>query len=426
MRNLAVVLFAVSIFLCHAAVSAEANDFGKLAAPGSNCFTAQSNAQLQFKVFRQGPAPYRADRVRLVPDSVMYPASNFATAQLDRIQRPTDHDAAINLNTNNYAFVWGNRCYDFPGDNQKCFNKRILKGNYYTDPVFADGKTATGTVSMQVRPMFRSYLRANICTHMQALYAIGADADNVSELATANGLIPFFRHDNDASDLLALKTDYTYAIAGQNLSRPYLIDVCIFDARAGNPKGVIIDYEVWDKRPPEITQRFLIHLAEVIHARGKELHVYTNSLVSKGARLNNGFDTNNLSSIVDAVDTFSPIVWSGASAGGYELPARPRQFSPVANLDDQLAYLASAGVSGLALAKIMPAISLYDLDVMDPSGIPSSIPYDSNESVIINSKVKNLHLGGLMLWRNGLAIDGVCGSLSSERIRKLTGVNPQH
>lgn len=424
MRNLAVVLFAVCLLFCHAAESAEANEFGKLGAPGSNCFTAQSNAQLQFKVFRQGPAPYRVDRVRLVPDSVMYPASNFATAQLDRIQRPTDHDATTNVNTHNYAFIWGNRCFDFVGDSQKCANKRLLKGNYYTDPVFANGVTANGTVSMQARPMFRSYQRANMCTHTQALYAIGADADNVKELAKKNGLTPFFRHDNDGADLLALKTDYTYAAAGQNLSRPFLIDVCIYDSRAGDPKGVFIDYEVWDKRPPEITQHFLTHLADALHRRGKELHVYTNSLVSTGARLGNGYDTNNLSPIVDAVDSFSPIIWSGATPGGYEIPQKPRLFSPVANLDDQLAYLASAGVSGAALAKIVPAISLYDLDVMDPDGVSSSVPYNPNESLLINYKVRSLHLGGLMLWRNGLVVDGVCGSLSSERIRKLTGVNP--
>lgn len=368
-----------------------------------NCFSAEENKKLSFKVFRQGWAPAGKSESGLLPLSPLYPATAFATMQLGRISGPQTQDAVRGMSYANYYFLWGNRCLSFSGDGKDCRNIKRVKGNDYNDKV----RVRVDNKDIEARPMFSSYRQADACTYLQVLHATGSPEDEVKSLAEKNGLKTFFRHVDDSRTLSALASISQEITAGRIEKRPYFIDTCLFDRRAGaGPAGIIIDYEVWDERSPEQTRAFLLQLAHAVHARGKSFMVFTNSLDSAGARKGNGIDVSNLKDIVSASDGFFPVVWSGATPGGVEIQPHERKESFIENFRAQLRYLEAAGVrSANLINKVYPVISLYDLR--------------ADEALQLHQAVKSNGMGGVMIWRNGAPADSACSVITGPILRNL-------
>jgi len=369
----------------------------------AGCFSAEDNRKLSFDVYRSGWAPVAKNQDGLLARSPLYPATAFATMQLDRITGPQTSDPAQNMTYANYFFLWGNRCLAFSNDEQECRNTKRVKGNDYNNrvSVVVDGKR------VEARPMFSSYQRADSCTTLQALNAAGVAEAELKTAAEKEGLKTFFRYAGDGK-ALADVADITQTMAnGRIEKRPYFVDTCLFDKRMGaGPAGVIIDYEVWDERSPAQTRTFLLQMARALHERGKSFMVFTNSLVSQGARKGNGIDASNLKDVITASDGFFPVVWSGATPGGIEIDAHDRKESFVQNFDAQMRYLRDAGVNSPELMrKIHPVISIYDLR--------------AGEAQQLHQAIKAQGLGGVMLWRNGVAADSACSMITGPILRNL-------
>lgn len=359
-----------------------------------DCFTVASQKDIPFKIMQSAPPPIAAKSGAMRERSKYYPATDFISTNLPKLTQPVIDDLATSTKYGTYHMVWGNRCIEFANDGEFCRGK-IRKGNWYRDMLTI---SFNGDPAYEVRPAFRSYQKANVCTMMQVAHALGTEPARIEDMGADARLTSVFRHAADTAALAPHVTQHTFA-DGQK--HAYFIDVCILPERASaDPKGIAIDYEVHDHRPVDVTTRLFERLAQRIHAAGKELMIYTNSLNSIMPNKVSGIDETNLARLIDLSDRFSFIVWSGASddPDGHDQPISPRRWLPADNMKEQIRILAATPgtANSNSAAKLFPAVSLFDLK--------------PEEAVAIRDMVISHGMGGIKLWRNGVEQGGPCST----------------
>jgi len=368
-----------------------------VAAAQSNCFTQADNKLLTLDVFQiYAPPEYSAGgREALVP-AAGYPGTDYATS-MNRLTAELPRGAPYRR----YYMLWANRCAFVEGQTQSfedCRNVSRTKGNGYP-------KMVGGPLSQQVRTIFTSYRKANLCTILSARKALGESLAVVTEEGRRHDLRVVEANAGLQPTALARKE-----MVGRPASPQTVItDTCIVEEESVAPdvQGILLDYEVFDYRSPAEATAFLRDLHKAVASYGKKLIVNTNPL----PRAPNGMTEESAREILGVVDGLIPTISSGASLGNpaIGLASKQRQSDPIENYHAQLKVLTRNGTSPLTASersKVSWNISLFDTTL--------------DEARFFNDETRKQGYRGVMLFRNFVKLGGACDLPSNQVIACLT------
>lgn len=390
------------------------------------CHQNTINQELSFNtVMRGAAAPFDEKNGTVEDRSYAYPGNAFyASLPTADVDRPRMRDAN-GLMYRAYKGIWANYCTPIGAPNADC--QRVnnpTKGNYIAPAVtigYSENPQSPEqiTENYQIRPMFRSYKNADNCTYAQIAAAMNQPAEMDAYIAKGDGLLKFVRHKDDGPELIALATERQFSPTSRG---KILADVCLIDL---NPKanfaGIVLDYEVWDRRTPSAVLTYVNEIRKIIDLKpAKQFYFYTNSLQQPGTRASNGVTEANANEIMQIVDGFSPIVWSGAGAGGYGLNATTRQWTFAESYEANLSILSDGGKKPLQLRKILPTVSLYDLS-----------PAEARD---LHDRIKARRFNGVKIWNNGVDVTPSCNNPAADEVIQClvtdlgtcTGTTPLH
>ena len=440
-------------------------------AASTTCFDSSSNVSLtspkinstNFQFIQNSFPPWWRNGVAPATNAA-YPATSFATANPKTLNYPAPSGSPAN----EQYWLWGNRCVYIKGRTPLapavitsypkkwpygCVNVTKTKGNDdYQNPIpiiNSSGRlilTASGTLQF-LRPIFSTYQTANTCTIAQAKALTGQYTGRslVQLQAWANTELAQYPEQKLSLKIVGnqlpvapspmpnlLPSDYlaqisslenmksTVSINGQQ--KTYLVDVCIVaqpdSDLTRNTAGIVLDYEVQDRRPTEAVQSLFKELKSTLPASQK-LTVMTNDLAN--ASLLNGITAQNISLLLSEIDFLSPVVWTGATSGGAatsELSAAPYSRSLHADFMAQINTIdPSRTLSTSQRAKLIPFVSLYYDSC--PSGAHCQAAGKTGylaDYKRLRNDVSSYGGSGFGLWRNGETQLGqqACDATSSD------------
>ncbi len=328
-------------------VAPAASRAGPIALDGPACFGPRDNAGLSFEVIQQAPPPGANGA-----NYQFYPLTGAASAQLGAL---ADVAGPYQL----YYFQWANRA-DTP----------ITTPRGETIHRKPNLQPSMGPQRKQ-RSAFSTIARANACTLAQTASVLGR-ADQARHFAETAGIR--LVSEAEQTDEGALSPE----------------DVCVLADGTLPPHGagVMLDYEVQDRRSPEQTRAFLLQYAAMVHATGHRAMLMTNPLDAPTQAFT-GISAGNARAIVTAFDRTTIWLWS-----------RNRQHDIAASYRAQKAMIEGGGrFDG---SRILLEFELANTQVEDAQTV---------RDLIIND-----HLAGVLLWRNGVPQGGPCKSPVNAKI----------
>ena len=321
-----------------------------IALDGPACFTERDNGALTFEMIQQAPPPAIG-----VSNYAFFPMTGTATMQLGTLDRSRPGYAL-------YYFQWSNR------SNAPLFNAR---GKQLTrKPNF---QAAAGTPRKQRTP-FSSVERANACT--------------LAQTATLLGLGTAARHFADDAGI-RLVGENTMADDGPVGPE----DVCVTaqGRLPHNAAGILLDYEVQDKRSGEQTLSFLRAFTALVHGAGYKAILLLDPLDAP-SQIYNGIDAHNAHDIAALFDRTTLFLWS-----------RNRQHNLLASYESQKAMIEAGGAFDGTRFLIDYELAGTDLD----------------DARLVRRLIVDDHLAGVRLWRNYAQQGGPCGTTTNMKIAML-------
>lgn len=430
----------------------------------SACFGPNSNILLKkvnkegFQLIQLAPPPWSTPNIN---SSQYFPATHFATLQIERVQSMPPKPE---MGTQSYN-LWANRCarltafdpsgnvlskFSTPpdslvgaGSTLSCANTTVTKGNVYARmiPVINDKNEVICSPNGEpkiLRPIFSSLAKANLCTEMQAMQVIyGGQPSKYMNLLAAQGKLTLFVQptgDNQLVQATSLKCGEQSPLQNQKLSSlattaqigskkdSYLIDVCILppmgQAQNASVTGITLDYEVQDNRTTNQTKTLFLKLKRILG--DKKLTVYTNDLSTAGVK--NGLipktpQETPFAFLLGYVDFLAPILWTGATPGGpvgSELNVQSYKFTLKQDFDKQIALMKGdrAQLPLHLRRKIMFMISLYYDDCNRSGNMCANQLEDL--ALVRRLSLEQGH-SGFIIFRNGVNQIGAksCSSTST-------------
>ncbi len=329
---------------------------GSSAAGDTPCFAPQDSSRLSFEVIVQAPPP------RMEHDTAwrFHPASGAASMDISSL------NASQTESLKKYWFLWANRCHALSQGESGASCGWNPKGNVVAPKL-------TLLSGEEVRTYFTTFEAANICTLIQADWALGASRAEIDRMAAKTRLSIVDRPEN--------------ALANVHGNR--LMDKCLLPQRLGPmTSGVVLDYEVQDRRTPRQTEDFLLEFAKLVKARGKRVILFSNPLDAPTQRYTS-ITTDNLQRIAPAFDAVGVMLWSKSKQGNLQASART-----------QLDML-----KGVQPSHIMLVFELNNTSMADAQ--------------FVHDLMLREHYAGVMLWRNYAEVGGSCTSNSNRKLSCL-------
>jgi hypothetical protein len=363
-----------------------------LAADG-DCFEKKDNQRLMYDVFQiSAPPRYSAKADDFPSTSPYYPATDYATTSA-RTLRNQPVVGAGSAKFRAHYLLWANRCIfmkDVTPDTNACRNTTRIKGNGY--PTMAVGRP----LAEQLRTAYSTYTKANACTMIGAMYALGEGSGEIEKKARTAG-VTIVTNARDQAALASIARTVTAGAGRQATTAKYLVDTCVVEPETMGPNaaGIVLDYEVFDDRTPSEALAFLREMRELTRRHGKTLIVATNPL----PREQNGIDVSNVRDILEIVDGLALPISSGATPGNSDiaLTRQERKFSPIDSYKTQVGVLTDNGRALLgrsARGKVIWNVSLHDTKLA--------------EARHIREEVLSQGYRGVMIFRNYVKQGGVC------------------
>jgi hypothetical protein len=327
--------------------------FASVARTVQNCFDETANKNLPFEVIQQAPPPLDAHE----SNYRYFPLSASASMDLESLNRSR---APLDL----YSFLWANRCHDLGSNAGVCgWNK---KGNLVAPRM----TTATG----EVRTFFTSFQRANDCTLAQAARLLGYPGKTIDDYGKRSGLT------------IMPKGPETLARQRNN----QLVDVCLIDKEPLAPRasGIVLDYEVQDRRMPEQTLAFLKEFAALVHGKGKKAVLYTNPLDAPTQRYT-GVAVSNAHQLYEAFDRIALVLWH-----------RNRQGDIAASARAQIEMIRAGGK--VDAKRLLAVFELNETTIA--------------EAATVRKLILSEGMAGVMFWRNYAKAGGDCSSPANRKI----------
>ncbi len=317
---------------------------------GPACFTERDNAALTFDVIQQAPPPARDGTAY-----AFYPLTGVASMQLGSL-------AAARPGYALYYFQWANRS-----------NAPLANALGVAVPRKANFQQVAGRLRHQRTP-FSSVARANACTLAQTANALGLRAD-AERYAAAGGI--------------TLVSETRQADGGDTGPE----DVCVL-ADGSLPRaaaGVLLDYEVQDRRSPAETLAFLTDYTALVHRAGRKAILLINPLDAP-SQIYTGITAANAHAIVAAFDRTTIFLWS-----------RNRQGDLQASYTAQKAVIAAGG-------PFEGARILIDFELKGTS---------LDDAKLVRRLIVDDHLAGVLLWRNYAKQGRACASDVNQKIATI-------
>jgi hypothetical protein len=319
------------------------------------CFNPQNSSALPFEVIVQAPPPKAAND----PNWRYRPASGASS--MDTRALAESQDSSLKK----YWFLWANRCHGGEGGGGACgWNP---KGNVVHPKL-------VNSAGQEVRTYFTSFEKANDCTLIQAAWALSASDSEVAALASRSRLRVVARSEGPL-----------------NLARGERItDVCLLpEVRLpASTTGIVLDYEVQDRRTPQQSERFLLEFARLVRAKNKQAILYSNPLDAPTQRHTN-LTADNLLRIAPAFDAVGVTLWGGN-----------KQNSLRDSANAQLQMLRNIPPSHIMLVFELNKTSMDD-------------------ARLVHDMVLKERYGGVMLWRNYAEVGGACGTPVNRKLSCL-------
>ena len=366
----------------------------------ADCFLREDVKRLAFDFIQLAPPPAFSEVTHDYPDSSgLYPASGFVDGAIRSMDETAHTSASLYRFAKSYL-LWTNRCVRMDGfthNPNDCRNDSEHKGNY--------GENALKEQGGHTRPAFSTYARADECTIIQARRLLGAEPAALKKLADKVGLQLV-----DPANRASVAHMPRVTLSGPQGPQVYFQDVCILapEPVATDVDGITLDYEVYDQRLPSETFVFLRRMKSVLDEYRKKLFLLTDDLAHGGAK--SGIDASNIGDILDLVDIFAPVVWSGATPGRpqVELAEQHRRWGVVADLREQIDVLSAHGaapITGAQRHKLVLAVSLFDLHLDEARQLHAALVDDGYR--------------GFMMWRNSAETGGACSRPENQAISCL-------
>jgi len=322
-----------------------------IALEGPACFSAQDNAALSFEVIQQAPPP-KADG----EPYEFYPLTGAASMQMGAL-------AGASRQYGTFYFQWANRS-----------NAPLVNARGMVVPRKPNFQQAMGKPRKQ-RTAFTSLERANGCTLAQTATALGR-AQDAQRYANTTG-IRLIR-ETEQADSGVTGPDDTCVIANGSLPR--------------EASGVLLDYEVQDKRSPQETLAFLRDYTDLVHRAGRKAILMTNPLDAP-SQVYTGITAQNAHAIVAMFDRTTIFLWS-----------RNRQRDMLASYNAQKALIEAGGAfDGSRI--------LIDFELMGTN---------LDDAKLTRQLILQDRLAGVLLWRNYAKQGGSCATQTNVKIAALT------
>ena len=227
-------------------------------AAAENCFRRADNKNLKFKVYQIAPPPEILGHD--YPDSSpLYPATGYLTNDIKSLNTTSPSSESGFVFEKGYLLSI-NHCLFMQGLTPRpeaCHNTTNVTGNAFpNDAGFA------------VKPMFSTLTRANTCTRLQALRALGGDTGKIEDAAKDDDLKLW--DIRDRKELAKLSKTVTLA---NGKSANYLVDVCVLEdmSQAPDASGIMLNDKSPDARTPEQMADFLRVMKNATRPYGKQL-----------------------------------------------------------------------------------------------------------------------------------------------------------
>jgi hypothetical protein len=357
-----------------------------------DCFEKKENRRLTYDMFQISVPPRYSASARDYPStSPYYPATDYVTSSA-RVMRDQPMTTASGDKFRTHYMLWANRCIfmkDITPDTNACRNVSRTKGNGY--PTMAMDRS----LAEQLRTAYSTYAKANACTLVGAMHALGEDAGEIERRARTAGITVVSNKDKDG--LASMARVVVAGTGKQATTAKYLVDTCVVEAEAMGPNaaGIVLDYEVFDNRTPAEALAFLREMHDLIRRHGKTFIIATNPL----PREQNGIDRSNVRDVLEIIDGLALPISSGATVGvpKISLAQRERTHSPIDSYNVQLGVLTDNGrapLSRSARGKIIWNVSLYDTAL--------------SEARFFREVVVSQGYRGVMIFRNYVKQGGAC------------------
>jgi hypothetical protein len=314
---------------------------------GEACFTERDNAALSFEVIQQAPPPVK-DSARYD----FYPLTGVASMQLGSL-------SAAKPNYSLYYFQWANR------------STATLVNARGQDVVRKPNFQQAGGRLRQQRTPFSSVAQANACTLAQTANALGLTPD--AERYAAAGNIRLVKETEQAD---------------RGATGPS--DVCVIGTGTmpRSAAGVLLDYEVQDKRSGEEALAFLTVYTDLVHRAGRKAILLINP-VNAPSQIYTGINASNAHAIVGLFDRTTIFLWS-----------RNREGDMLASYRAQKAVIEAGGAfDGSRI--------LIDFELMGTS---------LADAQLVRRLIIDDHLAGVLFWRNYAQQGGPCTSDANMKI----------
>jgi hypothetical protein len=370
-----------------------------LAQAEGNCFQ-RTDKKPSYRVFQiSGPPTYSRKERDFAFSSPSYPATDYATS-MNRLTEAVPPSASLDTFRRHYL-LWANRCVFVEGltpSSKECRNTTRTKGNGYPG-------MKGGPLNQQLRTVYTTYQKANVCTLIGTKRALGERMEQVEQEGKAAGLQVL---QAKVEDVELQKLARRVSLGTLGVEQLVLLDICIVERESIAPDvaGIMLDYEVFDSRTPGEVVAFFRQLRDVVAKHGKTLIVNTNPL----PREPNGIDADNVRDILGIVDGFAPTISTGASIGNPDIGLAPktRKLSPVDSYRSQFAVLTANGRAELTpqmKAKLIWNVSIFDISLA--------------EAQYLHNEVKSQGYHGIMIFRNFVKLGGNCSRESNQVIACL-------
>lgn len=325
-----------------------------IAAPGvpdaQACFTERDNAALTFEVIQQAPPPVQGSQ-----HYDFYPLTGAASMQLGSL-------AGAQSNYSLYYFQWANRS---TAPLLTAQGRQVIR-----KPNF---QQAGGRLRQQRTP-FSSVARANACTLAQTANVLGLNAD---------------AHRYAAAESVRLISETRQADSGATGPT----DVCVIGngVMPRNAAGVLLDYEVQDKRSSGETLAFLTAYSKLVQRAGRKAILLINPL-NAPSQIYTGINEQNAHDIVGLFDRTTIFLWS-----------RNREGNLSASYAAQKAVIEAGGA--FDGSRILIDFELQGTSVDDARLVRELIIKD--------------RLAGVLFWRNYARQGGSCASDTNQKIATI-------
>lgn len=283
-----------------------------------------------------------------------------------------------------WAIVWDNRCNygdAWVKEPNPVVQPLVKIGTRLAYSTFSTREMAMAATRVQVR-----YLLGMTQTEWEQPWVdAGGDPSDIISDAT-------FR----ASPETYCTTPFTYRGTTYQVSTDVVV-LHPFQLDASDA-GIQLDYEAHDTRTVADTTAHITAIADDCHTAGKELVFYTNPLTSD-IQAYSGLDATNYGTILDEVDYFSVLLWSGAAEGSIS-----------DSWDAQIALLGT-----MTTARWAKTIIVFELGAESAGTTLEDAEWVYDKLTEAGTD----HPSIVMFWRNG-ALHG--GSLSRLTNRKISMV----